>query len=198
VGIPMLPGESSSVRADLWIAGLGIGGISYAMNHLDALIFRGGLTSPPSTALYTAVPWLAGIPDIPAGAIAAVLMLGLPTLIVAGLTPRWSSRALLGAAVVTLVALAWWSAPIGDSEPAQLMLRIAGIVVLLVAIVAWGGVSAWSWIVAALSYQGFGRLRDVVYSAEWQGRAGGALGVLVATILILLIVRFAPATQSRQ
>jgi membrane protease YdiL (CAAX protease family) len=194
VGIPLLPGEPSrSGRTDMLIAGLGLGGLAYATADLDALIPRGGMPRTPWTALDEAVPLLAGIPDIPASAIVAVVMIGIPILVVAGLTSRWSSRALIAAAVVTLAAaIAWSFTPTGDADPAGLMLPIASIVVMMVAIRVWGALSAWSWIVGALSYQAFGALHDAVYSPEWQARSAGALTVLVATALIALIVRHAP------
>jgi hypothetical protein len=191
VGIPMVAGgPSRSARTDLLIAGLGLGGIIYATTGLDALIPPDGMPPTPSTALNEFVPVLTGIPDIPANAIAAVAMVGIPILVVAGLTPRWSWRALIAVAIMTLVAaIAWSLEPTGDADPARLALLIASIVATMVAIIVWGARSAWSWIVAALSYQALDALRDAVYGPEWQARGAGALTVLVATALIALIVR---------
>jgi hypothetical protein len=198
VGIPMLAdGPSRSARTDVLIAGLGVGGIVYATTGLDALFPPGGMPRTPSTALNDVVPVLAGIPDIPATAITAVAMVGIPILVVAGLSPRWSWRALIAVAIVTLAAaIAWSLEPTGDADPARLTLLIASIVVTMVAIAVWGARSAWSWIVAALSYQALDALRDAVYGPESQARGAGALTVLVATALIALIVRrAAPANQ---
>jgi hypothetical protein len=191
VGIPMLPAEPSrSARTDMLIAGLGLGGITYATSDLDALIPRDGIPSTPWTSLDEAVPLFSGIPDIPASAIATVAMIGIPVLVVAGLGSRWRSRALIATLVVTLVvAVAWAFSPTADLDPAGLTLAAASIMLMMVAIVIWGALSAWSWIVAALSYEAFGSLRDLVYGPEWQARAAGVLSVLVATALIALIVR---------
>ena len=68
--------------------------------------------------------------------------------------------------------------------------------VVVVAIIVWGALSAWSWMVAALSYGAFGALRDVVYGPEWQTRSAGALTLLVAVALIALIMRHAPRLGS--
>ncbi|MDQ3474903.1 MAG: hypothetical protein M3492_00785, partial [Actinomycetota bacterium] len=172
---------------------LGVGGIAHATAGLDALSPGGGLPDPPSTALDQAIPLLAGIPDIPTSAIASVAMVGIPILIVAGLTPRWSSRALMAGVGATLVAAVAWSfTPTGDVDP----LSVASIVVMLVAVIVWGGASAWSWIVAALAYQAFGALRDAVYGAEWRARSAGALTVLVAIALIALTLRYADRRRS--
>jgi hypothetical protein len=70
-------------------------------------------------------------------------------------------------------------------------------VLMLVAIAVWGGWSAWSWIVAALSYQAFGALRDVVYGPEWHARAAGALTVLIASGLICLVLRWSWELRAR-
>ena len=87
VGIPMVPAAPSrSARTDVLIMGLGLGGLIYAATGLDALIPPGGMPSTPSTDLNDFVPLLAGVPDIPANAIGVVSLLGIPILVVAGLT----------------------------------------------------------------------------------------------------------------
>lgn len=104
----------------------------------------------------------------------------------------------MAAAVLTLVAaIAWSFAPTGEVDPAGLTLTLASVLVMLAAMVVWGALSAWSWVVAALSYPAFGALRDLVYGPEWQTRSAGALTVLVAAALIALIVRHAPPKSLR-
>src|SRR5450759_2096757 len=96
VGIPMLAGEPSrSTSSDMLITGLGLGGITYAMTHLDALIPRPGMPRPPMTMLNEVLPLFAGVADIPTSVLMMVALAGIPLLVVAGLTPRWSLRALL-------------------------------------------------------------------------------------------------------
>jgi membrane protease YdiL (CAAX protease family) len=191
VGIPMLAGEPSrSASNDMLIAGLGLGGIIYAMTHLDAFIPRGGMPRTPTTMLNEALPMLAGIADVPTNALMMVAVAGIPLLVVAGLTPRWSLRALVAAAIVALVgALVWSSGSASDIDPAGVMLVIASVAVVSIALVVWGSLSAWSWIVAALAYQGLGGLRNVAYGPVWQARGAGALTVLVAFALVALIAR---------
>ena len=97
-GIPMLAGEPSrSASNDMLIAGLGLGGIIYAMTQLAALVPRGGMPRTPTTMLNEVSPLFAGITDIPMSALMAVALVGIPLLVVAGLTPRWSLRALMAA-----------------------------------------------------------------------------------------------------
>ena len=60
---------------------------------------------------------------------------------------------------------------------------------VVIALVVWGTLSAWSWIVAALAYQGLGGLSNVAYGPVWQARGAGALTVLVAFALVALIAR---------
>jgi hypothetical protein len=191
VGIPMLPaGPWRSARADVLIMGLGLGGVIYAAINLDALLPPSGMPATPSTNLNDVFPLLAGIPDIPAGAIGAMVTAGIPILVVAGLTSNWRWRALVTLTILALVAAISWSfEDVGDVDPAGLALLLASIGVIIVAIRAWGPRSAWSWIIAALSYDGLGGLRDAVYGSEWQARGSGALTLLVAAALIALIWR---------
>jgi hypothetical protein len=193
MGIPMVPGRSpGSGATDVLILGLGLGGIIRAAAALDELIppAAGGLPSTPSTNLNDFVPFLAGIFDIPVTTIALVLMLGIPLLVLAGLTPHRGRRALIALAVLTLVGAVVWSfAPTDEVDPGRLALLIASVVLVVVAIRAWGTRAGWSWFVAALTYQGLGGLRDAVYGPEWQARVAGALTVLAAAALIAVIVR---------
>src|SRR6185503_2824522 len=96
VGIPMAPsGSGNSARSEVLMAGLGLGGIFYGATHLDALVGPRDLPPAPSTALDQLVPLVAGIADIPSNAIGIVLIPAIPILLVAGLTPRRSWRALI-------------------------------------------------------------------------------------------------------
>ncbi len=191
LGIPMLPaGPWRSARTDVLMMGLGLGGLIYAATGLDALLPQGDMPLPPWTHLNDLVPLLAGVPDIPANAIGVVSVLGIPILVVAGLTPRRGWRALITVVLLTLVAAVTWSFdPAGDVDAAGLALLLAIILVAAVGIRVWGGRSAWSWIVAALTYEALDGLRDAVYGPEWQIRGAGALIVLGASALIAVIVR---------
>ena len=191
VGIPMLAGEPSrSTGNDMLVTGLGLGGITYAMTHLDALIPRTGMPRAPTTMLNELLPLFAGISDIPANALMMVALAGIPLLVVAGLTQRWNLRALLVLAVVVMVGvLAWTSGPASDVDvdPAGVAMAIVGLAVVSTALVVWGSLSGWSWIVAALAFQGLGGLRNAAYGPVGQTRGAGALAVLVASALVAVI-----------
>jgi hypothetical protein len=191
VGIPMLAGGSArSARTEMLIAGLGLGGVIYAATSLDTLIPSADMPSAPSTALNDFFPVLSGLAEIPASAIVAVTVVGVPMLVVVGLTTRRITRALIIAAIVVLLAAIAFS--IGrtvDVDAARLTLFVASMIAVILAITAWGRLAAWSWIIAALSYQALGGLRGGVYGPEWQARGAGALTVLVAIALIALVVR---------
>jgi hypothetical protein len=100
--------------------------------------------------------------------------------------------------VALVAAIAWSLAPTGDVDPARLTLLIASVVVTMVAIIVWGARSAWSWIVAALSYQALGGLRDAVYGPESQARGAGAFTILVATALIAFVVTLATSAPDTE
>lgn len=194
VGIPMLAGEPSrSASNEMLIAGLGLGGIVFAMTHLDALVALGGMPRPPTTILNEALPPLAGIPDIPTAVMMMVAVAGIPFLVVGGLTPRWSVRALYAAATLALLGALIRSAlpPTAIDPAAGVTLAIATVAVVSVALVVWGSRSAWSWIVAALAYQALVGLRNAAYGPVWQVRVAGALILLVASVLVALIARHA-------
>jgi hypothetical protein len=136
------------------------------------------------------IPMLAGIPDIPASALMVVALTGIPILVVAGLTQRWNMRLLLAATIVTLTAVAVWAgSQTSEFDPAMVGVVIASTAIVWLAVAAWGTRSAWSWIVAVLSYFGLAGLRNAVYGYVWEERVAGALGLLVASGLIALIVR---------
>ena len=197
-GIPMLAGHaSSSASNEMLIAGLGLGGIIYAMTRLDAVIPRADMPRTPATVLNHVSPLLAGVTEIPASALFAVVLLGIPILVVAGLTPRWGLRALIGAGIAALLtAVAWSFESANDIDPVSVTLGIASAVVVLTALVVGGARSAWSWIVAALFFQALNGLREAAYGPVWQARGAGALTVLVGSALIALIAR--RAARARQ
>ncbi len=198
VGIPMLAAQpSGSASKDMLIAGLGLGGIAYAFSRLDALIPRGGMPRAPTTMLDSEVPLLAGIADIPANALAAVALVGIPILVVAALTRRWSLRAVIAAAIVALFVAAFRSfAPTDDVDPVRMTLLVISAAVIPVALLVWGTRSAWSWIVAALVYQALDGLRDAAYGPVWQARGAGALTFLVAIALVALVARRATSATA--
>ena len=189
VGIPMLAGEPTrSASNDMLIAGLGLGGISYAVARLDALIPRGGMPRLPGTSLDEAWPVFAGITDIPASILMMVAMVGIPILVVAALSEKWSLRALMIAAIVAVVgALAWSSGPGNDIDLLSVTLLVAGVALVAVAMVFWGARSAWSWLVAAAVIQALGGLRNAAYAPVWQERVQGALAFIIASALITII-----------
>jgi hypothetical protein len=186
VGIPMLAGAPSrQTGQDMLIAGLGLGGIIFTILQLGTLVTRGGMPNTPTTVLNDAWPLLGAIAALPTSTMITVALVGIPLLVVAGLTPSWRLRALYATALLALIgAVAWSFAPAGDPDPLPLTLVVASVAVLTVALAFWATLSAWSWIVAALAFQALGGLRQAVYGAVWQEQGSGALTVLVACAII--------------
>ena len=96
---------------------------------------------------------------------------------------------MIGATLVALLALVVWSFQNQNIDLAATILSVAGFAVAVIALARWGAISAWSWIVAALAYQGLQSLRNAVYAPVWQERGAGALALLVASALIAVIAR---------
>ena len=197
VGIPMLAGEPSrSASDDMLIAGLGLGGIIYALAHLAAIFPRAGIPPTPKTVLNEAVPLVAGVTDIPMNALLTVALIGIPILVVMAITPRWSLRAIIGVILAALLgALLWSSGSTDDIDAVSLIILIVAIVAAAVVVVVGGMRSAWSWIVAALFYQALVGLREAGYGPVWQARVAGALAIVVASVLVVLIARQTARTQ---
>ncbi len=191
VGIPMLAAEPSrSTSNDMLIAGLGIAGIVYAMTPLNLLAARGTTPRTPTTVLNEAIPVLSGVLPIAVNALIAVALVGIPLLAIAGLARRWTLRALCAIGLLALIGVVGWSMD-PHVDPLGAVLVIVSLALVSVAVVVWGTVSAWSWIVAALAYQALNALRGAAYGVAWQDRAAGALTILAAAGLIALIAHWA-------
>jgi hypothetical protein len=191
-GIPMVAGEPSrSARNEILVAGLGLGSIFFIISQLDSYVPGGGMPRTPTTALNELFPLLGGVLDMPTSTLMGIAMVGIPFLVVAALTQRWSLRALMAAVFVALLLVLAWSTSSGNADinPVRVALAIAGLASLALALVFWGGLAAWSWIVAALAYQGLAGLRNAAYAAVWQERAAGALTLIFALALLTLIAR---------
>jgi membrane protease YdiL (CAAX protease family) len=198
VGIPMLrEAESGTAERDMLLAGLGLGAVVFAMMRLESLVPLGSVARippTPATLLDRAVPWLGEVPSLPSSAIMTVALVGIPILVLAGITRRWALRAIIAAVALALVAAtAIAFAPPGEADPVRIILAGARIVVIALALYFWGRLSAWSWLVAALVFSALGGLRSSVYAPTGQEQVAGALTLLAASGLVTLIVRHARA-----
>ena len=129
-------------------------------------------------------------------ALLTVALIGIPILVVMAITPRWSLRAIIGVILAALLgALLWSSGSTDDIDAVSLIILIVAIVAAAVVVVVGGMRSAWSWIVAALFYQALVGLREAGYGPVWQARVAGALAIVVASVLVVLIARQTARTQ---
>jgi len=191
VGIPMLPsGPSSTASKAMLIAGLGLGAVIFAVAHIDAVFPRASIPPTPMTMLNSEFPLFVGIPEIVMSTLMMIVLLGIPLLVVALITRRWGLRVLCLLVMVALLgASAWTSGVAGEADPVRAILGLAGVALMSIAIVAWGSLSAWSWIVAALTFQALTGLRNAAYGPVWQARGAGLLALVVASALIAVIAR---------
>ncbi|MDP9179173.1 MAG: CPBP family intramembrane metalloprotease, partial [Gemmatimonadota bacterium] len=203
VGIPMLrDAESGTATRDMLVAGLGLGAMVFAMVRLESLVPLGSVARippTPSTLLDRALPWLGEVPSVPSSAIITVALVGIPILVLAGITQRWALRALIASAALGLVAAtAIAFAPPGEADPVRMILAVVRMAVIALALYFWGTLSAWSWLVAALVFSALGGLRSAVYAPMGQEQVAGALTVIVASLLIALTVRYTRAGATRE
>jgi hypothetical protein len=187
----MLPsGPAHAASNEMLIAGLGLGAVIFAVAHMDALFPRASIPATPATMLNYEIPMLVGIPEIVMITLMMIVLLGIPLLAVALITRRWSLRILCLAVMVALLGGSAWSSGVaGEADPVRAILGLGGIALMSIAIVAWGSLSAWSWIVGALAFQALGGLRNAAYGPVWQARAAGLLTVLIASALIAVVAR---------
>ena len=145
----------------------------------------------PATTLNDLLPWLGGVLSVPISALIGVAMIGIPLLAIAALTQRWTLRALMSAVLLGLLLALAWSTSSGtvDINPVRVALALVALGSLSVPLVLWGGLAAWSWVVAAIAFQGFGGVRTAAYGAVWQDRATGALILVGALAAVALIAR---------
>jgi hypothetical protein len=125
-------------------------------------------------------------------------IIGIPLLTVAALSPRWSMRALMAAIILGLVAVMGLSGPSANNiDPVGVALVVAGVIVVVIALLVGGARSAWSWLVAALFYQSLVGLRSAAYASGWQERGAGVLTALVAAGLIAIMAQRAARVPRR-
>jgi membrane protease YdiL (CAAX protease family) len=195
VGVPMVP-TSDSPSGDMLVSGLGLGAMVYAAARFDSLVPSSGLPRIPTTMLDHAIPMLGGVAGIPTAALMMAAVIAIPILVVAGLSSRWTLRALIAAVMVALIGvLAVSVAPPGESDPARLIGLVVGVALVALAVRAWGTSSALSWVVAALGFQGLSGLRLAVYAPTVSERIAGGLALLIAGILIAVVARYVARIQ---
>jgi hypothetical protein len=199
VGIPMMPGEPSKATTnDMFVSGFGLGALAYAALQLNSLLPSKGLPHPPTTLLDHAIPMFGSVAGIPASVLMTVASVAIPILVVAGLTKRWSLRVLMGLVIVALASAgAIALAPAGESDALKVIALAVGVALIVLAVRAWGTLSAWSWIVAALVFQALGGLRLAAYAPTMQERIAGVLTVIVAGGLVALVARQSRFTEQR-
>jgi hypothetical protein len=199
VGIPMMPGEPSKATTnDMFVSGFGLGALAYAALQLNSLLPSKGLPHPPTTLLDHAIPMFGSVAGIPASVLMTVASVAIPILVVAGLTKRWSLRVLMGLVIVALASAgAIALAPAGESDALKVIALAVGVALIVLAVRAWGTLSAWSWIGAALVFQALGGLRLAAYAPTMQERIAGVLTVIVAGGLVALVARQSRFTEQR-
>jgi hypothetical protein len=197
VGIPMLHAtRSRTTSTEVLLAGLGLGAVIHVAAQLRAFVPMDGVPRAPRTPLNAAIPFLSDATDMPTQVLLAVAIVAIPMLVVAGLTTRWTLRLLTAAsmAVLFVVALVALSPP-ADLSATGVALLVIQLALVLAAFRAWGVLSAWSWVVAALTYQALGGVHAIVHAPTSQERGAGVVTLLVASALIALIARHARSTS---
>ncbi|MDQ2667255.1 MAG: CPBP family intramembrane metalloprotease [Gemmatimonadota bacterium] len=194
VGIPLMPRVAlgTAVR-DMLAAGLGLAGLVFAASRLAELASKREMPRLPSTSLNEIIPVLGGVVGLPIATLIGVAVVAIPLLVIGGLTRRWLFRVLLAVAVIAPGVIgAFAVAPTRETSPALVAVVVVAMVAIVIALLAWGSVSALSWLVAALATQALSALHGVTHSATTESRVESLLVVIVASVLIVLVARYAP------
>lgn len=194
VGIPLMPRDDAGIAVkDMLAAGLGLAGLVFTASRLGDFATPHSMPPIPSTSLNDVVPALSGIISVPIATLMGVAAVAIPLLVIGGLTRRWSYRVLLVAGVLVPAVIAIRAVmPRTDTSALTIGVGVVVIVVTVGALVAWGSVSALSWLVAALAMQALGALHSATFAATSQARIEAALVFIVASVLIALVARYAP------
>ncbi len=190
-GIPLRPHVVSGdgVR-EMLAAGLGLAGVVYFASALPGLAPSRGIPRIPSTSLNEAIPALDGIVSLPDAVLIGVAVAAIPFLVIGGLTRRWTLRVLIAIALVApTIAAGIALSPPSDTSAVRIGLSIAMVVIIAVALFAWGTVSALSWIVAALALRALNALHEATYAPTGETRLEQGLVILAACLLIVWIAR---------
>lgn len=189
VGIPLFATD----RREALVAGAGLGAMSFVASGLSALVAPGDMPRAPSTSLDLAIPMLGQLAGIPSLALLMVAVAAIPVLVVVGITSRWPVRIAIVAAAIALGVAAMALVPSsGPPVPSRVAATLGAAGLVSLAIYLWGGVSAVSWVIAALLVQALGGLRSAAYAATAQERIAGILTVVVIAALVFAIRRFSP------
>jgi hypothetical protein len=198
VGVPLLPaggeGATSEGRRDLLLAGLGLGAVLTLTELVVQRMGGSGIPRAPSTLLNHTVPAIGEALSTPLGVLFLVMTLGIPGLVIAGVSERRVVRvaaaALLGA---PLLALVLTQAPTGTNLVALASLVIvAGVLAVGVSLRLWAAYCAWAWVVAALVHEALGGVHLTFHAPTAVERAAGVVSLAFVIALIALALRVVP------
>jgi hypothetical protein len=198
VGVPLFPageeGATSDGRRDLLLAGLGLGAVLTLTELVVQHMGSTGIPEAPSTLLNHTVPAIGEALWTPLGALSMVMLLGIPGLVIAGISERRTVRiaaaALLAAPLLGLVLAA---APTGTNLVALASLVIvAAVLAVGVALRFWAAFCVWAWVVAALVYEGMGGIHLTFHAPTGVERVAGVVSVVLVIALIALALRVVP------
>ena len=192
VGIPMLPDAQSGARTDdALFAGLALGALPVILERALSFATTHDIPDVPTTTLDQLVPALAQALGVPMAVGWTIAMIGIPALVIAGTSRRRSVTILLAVILLGLVAGLGATEAYRVAHPTAgaILIGLAAPVAVYLAIRTWGTVCAWSWVVAALTWQGLTGAHSAVHAAAPAEHASGAIGLTLCLVLLLVSAR---------
>jgi hypothetical protein len=198
VGVPLFPsgdaGATSDTRRDVLLAGLGLGAVLTLTELAVQYMGSTGIPQAPSTLLADAVPALGEALGAPLGAVFTVLMLGIPGLVIAGISERRGVRLAAAALLAApLLGLMLTMAPTGTNLVVLASLAIvAAVLAVGVSLRFWAAYCVWAWVVAALIHEGMGGVQLAFHAPTGVEHAAGVVSVVLVVALVALALRVVP------
>jgi hypothetical protein len=192
VGVRLFPEPTPRGRRDLLLAGLGIGAVATLAELLRPLV-PAGVPAAPTTLLGSAFPALSPALSIPLDVVMAAAGLGIPLLVIAGVSKRASVRALVAALLfLPMLGIFLALAPEGANLWARGAVFTAGTFASVwLWLRYWAPLCAWSWIMAGLVASGVEALRRTVHAPTPIEHVAGAVALAATLGLVALAVRVA-------
>jgi hypothetical protein len=192
VGIPMLPDAQAGVGVnDALFAGLALGALPVILERAVSFATTHDIVEAPTTTLDQLVPALTQLLGVPAAVGWTIAMIGIPALVIAGVSRRRVVTILLAVILLGLIAGLGATEAYRVAHPTigAVLIGLAAPVAVFFAIRSWGAICAWSWVIAALTMRGLSSAHGAVHAAAPGEQAAGALGVATCAVLVYVVLR---------
>jgi hypothetical protein len=176
---------------DALFAGFALGALPVILERALSLATTHDIPDAPATLLDQLVPALARALGAPMAAGWTIAMIGIPVLVIAGISRRRSVTILLTVILFALIAGlgATEAYRVANPTVGAVLIGLAAPVAVFLAIRTWGAVCAWSWVIAVLTWRGLTSAHGAVHAAAPGENTAGVIGAMTCVVLVLVVLR---------